>query len=231
MTPEFKPFPKISRWANSKIAIAEKIDGTNGVISIGKFAGCPEDSAVDPTILCAIGVMSTFSPETGYSESWVLRAGSRNRWLTRAADNYGFAKWVQENDRELMMLGEGMHYGEWFGSGIQHGYGLPNGDKRFALFNTGRWVYMSAGVYDKNSVDHTKTPVVVNGLTVVPQLYYGPARDAGGNCMIEQTAKRLQFGGSEAVRGYDNPEGVMVYFEAMKQYAKVPFDPSPKGQI
>ncbi len=53
MTPEFKPFPKISRWANSKIAITEKIDGTNGVISIGKFAGCPEDSAVDPTILCA----------------------------------------------------------------------------------------------------------------------------------------------------------------------------------
>ena len=51
-------------------------------------------------------------------------AGSRNRWLTIADDNYGFARWVQAHEEELRVgLGIGRHFGEWWGSGIVNWYG------------------------------------------------------------------------------------------------------------
>lgn len=243
MTPYFQGFPKIGRWANSKIAITEKIDGTNASIAISRFAGSAADAyAVDPTVLLAVDGLSEISVERGCDaagnpidveverpRSFVLRAGSRTRWITPAADNYGFASWAHENAHELMALGEGVHYGEWWGNGIQRKYGSEL--KYFSLFNTGRWADTPDGVYDKSSGNPLKRPINVDRLAVVPQLYYGPLRDASGACMIEQTAKRLQFAGSQAFPGFDDPEGVMVYFEALKTYAKVPFDPRPKGQI
>lgn len=242
MTPEYVPFPKIGRWANNKIAITEKIDGTNACIQIGRFSGSASDAlAVDPTVLYAVEALPLIDVQRGCDEqgnefdveinlprSFVVRAGSRTRWITPAADNYGFARWVQENARELMALGEGTHYGEWWGLGIQRRYGAEA--KYFSLFNTGRWVDTPNGVYDKLSGNPLKKPIVVEGLSVVPQLYYGPMRDASGRCMIEETMRRLQFSGSEAHKGYKDPEGVMVYFEALKSYCKAPFDPLPKGQ-
>ena len=38
--------------------------------------------------------------------------GSRTRWITPENDNYGFAKWCLDNKDELMLLGEGRHFGE-----------------------------------------------------------------------------------------------------------------------
>ena len=64
--------------------------------------------------------------------------GSRTRWITPEDDNYGFAKWALAHKDELMALGPGRHFGEWWGSGCQRGYGLTNGEKRFSLFNTSR---------------------------------------------------------------------------------------------
>lgn len=66
-----------------------------------------------------------------------MRAGSRSRWITPEADNFGFAKWVADNAEELRRLGPGYHYGEWWGAGIQRRYGLT--EKRFSLFNVSRW--------------------------------------------------------------------------------------------
>src|SRR4051812_15171611 len=64
-------------------------------------------------------------------------AGSRSQWLIDS-DNYGFGRWVKDNADDLAaMLGPGTHFGEWFGQGIQRGYGL--GEKRFYLFQTGRY--------------------------------------------------------------------------------------------
>lgn len=51
--------------------------------------------------------------------------GSRTRWITPDSDNFGFSRWAHENRDELMLLGPGHHFGEWWGSGIQRGYGLP----------------------------------------------------------------------------------------------------------
>jgi hypothetical protein len=64
--------------------------------------------------------------------------GSRNRWVTPGKqDNYGFSRWAHEHKDELMTLGPGRHFGEWWGLGIQRGYGLQ--EKRFSLFATHRW--------------------------------------------------------------------------------------------
>ena len=51
-----------------------------------------------------------------------VRAASRTRWITPQDDNYGFAKWVQENEEYLRELGEGLHFGEWWGKGINRNY-------------------------------------------------------------------------------------------------------------
>lgn len=63
--------------------------------------------------------------------------GSRTRWITPTDDNFGFSGWAYYNKEELLKLGPGHHFGEWWGSGIQRGYGLK--EKRFSLFNTFRW--------------------------------------------------------------------------------------------
>ena len=62
---------------------------------------------------------------------------SRTRWITPADDNYGFSKWAHENKDDLMSLGIGKHFGEWWGAGIQRCYDQDR--KRFSLFNTLKW--------------------------------------------------------------------------------------------
>jgi hypothetical protein len=242
-TPAFVGFPKIGRWSKNKIVITEKIDGTNGLISISRAYVVGDDDGADPASLVEQAIEAQLRDPTvlyavrgEYNMSvFTVRAGSRERWITPAADNYGFARWVKENAAELVGLGEGNHFGEWWGSGIQRKYGLSGSDKRFSLFNVGRWAESPHGVYDKSNPDSAKAPIAVPGLGVVPTIYYGDMRDASGRCMIEESLRRLQFGGSLAVPGFKGagkagPEGVMVYFEALKSYTKVPFETTHKGQ-
>ena len=47
------------------------------------------------------------------SEEGIILAGSRTRWITTQDDNFGFAKWVEENKEELLKLGAGRHFGAW----------------------------------------------------------------------------------------------------------------------
>ena len=60
-------------------------------------------------------------------EDGQIIAGSRTRWITPDSDNFGFARWGEQHRVELAALGPGRHFGEWWGSGIQRGYGLENG--------------------------------------------------------------------------------------------------------
>ncbi len=103
MEPEFQAWPKIPRWENESYVITEKIDGTNGCIII-----------------------------TDYGD---IFAQSRSKILdeTKAGDNFGFCKWVVGNKDDLLKLGVGYHYGEWWGQGIQRNYGMT--EKVFSLFN------------------------------------------------------------------------------------------------
>lgn len=129
----------------------------------------------------------------------VIRAGSRNRWITPESDNFGFAKWVAANAQELLKLGPGHHYGEWWGQGIQRRYGLDH--KRFSLFNTQRWA------------DPAVRPACCH---VVPLLAIGPQ-----DRTVEVALERLRTEGSIAAPGFMDPEGVVVYHTAARSLFKV----------
>lgn len=118
--------------------------------------------------------------------------GSRNRWITPEADNFGFARWALENKGELLKLGPGRHFGEWWGSGIQRGYGLK--EKRFSLFNTARWT------------EETK-PACCH---VVPVLYRGEFNTE----IVEDVLWMLVSQGSQAVPGFRKPEGIVCFHVA-----------------
>lgn len=128
---------------------------------------------------------------------------SRNRIISVDDDNAGFARWAQENRNELMLLGPGHHFGEWWGKGIQRGYGMNN--KRFSLFNTSRWA------------DDNIRPKCCH---VVPVLYQGVFSEAE----IRNALERLDSGGSVASRGFMSPEGVIVYHTAANLMFKVTID-------
>jgi hypothetical protein len=192
---DFVPYPKTPRLKRD-VVITEKLDGTNAQIVISRPAG---GEAHDPN--CIISD----------DEKLVMRVGSRTRWISpgKDTDNYGFAGWVERNADELFKLGEGQHFGEWYGNGIQRGYGLDH--KRFALFNTARW-----GAHNPN------TPACCE---VVPVLAHCGMQD------IDHVLKSLEDNGSSAVRGYHRPEGIIVYHSASRQVFKVLIenDDQPKG--
>lgn len=143
------------------------------------------------------------------SESGVVRAGSRSRWITPEADNFGFARWVADHAEALARLGPGHHYGEWYGAGIQRRYGLDH--RRFALFNAGRWS------------DERDRPECCG---VVPILAEGI-----GESVIDGALERLRTSGSVAVPGFMRPEGVVVWHSASGSLYKVILegDDVPKG--
>lgn len=122
-----------------------------------------------------------------------LIAGSRTRWITPAMDNHGFAKWVQANRDELLTLGPGTHFGEWWGSGIQRGYGLK--EKKFSLFNVAKW----RGVQPKCC-------------DVVPVLWEGSMDDIGEG--ISASMDILRKYGSFAAPCFMRPEGIVIYHTA-----------------
>jgi hypothetical protein len=169
---EFISFPKIPRQENLRVAITEKIDGTNAQIV--------------------------------FNEDGTWLAGSRNRWLSEDEDNFGFYKYVLANHERLRhMLGVGRHYGEWWGMGIQRGYGLR--EKRFSIFEY-----------------HPEWPGDPEiGLGQVPVLYQGKLA-AGTLLDVEQ---KLLFEGSMAAPGFMRPEGFVVrYLDVPRFITKVLFD-------
>ena len=90
----------------------------------------------------------------------IVAVGSRSRWITpgKDTDNYGFAGWVEQNRAELLGLGDGTHFGEWWGSGIQRNYGLT--EKRFSLPSTdhSRAVAGRGQTQDRGTVQSYQAP-------------------------------------------------------------------------
>lgn len=142
-----------------------------------------------------------------YIDGLTVLAGSRTRWITVGDDNYGFAAWVLKNAPELISaLGNGRHYGEWYGSGINAGYGMK--ERRFALFNPVRWVPLR---------DAGALPA---GVDVVPVLYSGPWTDT----IVTETMDCLRVEGSRLVPGYSKPEGVVIWFDRSRVMMKRTFE-------
>lgn len=116
--------------------------------------------------------------------------GSRTRWITPANDNHGFAAWAAANKSELLKLGPGRHFGEWWGAGIQRRYGMT--EKVFSLFNVSRWE------------DDAVRPGCCR---TVPVLYRGVFND---DC-VSWALGVLRELGSSAAPGFMQPEGIVLY--------------------
>jgi hypothetical protein len=200
---EFQGWPKTPRLFRD-IVVTEKIDGTNAAIIIEQVAEVDQSAAF---------AYVTLDTELG-AVRFAVAAQSRKRLITPESDNFGFATWVQENAADLVrLLGPGRHFGEWWGKGIQRGYGLD--ERRFSLFNVAR---------------HGATALDSQGLLhVVPILYHGPFSEVG----IKFTLHTLAQEGSVAAPGFDKPEGVVVYHAAARQSFKVLLenDDIPKGLV
>ena len=135
---------------------------------------------------------------------------SRTKWITPENDNAGFSRWAHEHKEELMKLGPGHHFGEWWGLGIQRKYNQTC--KRFSLFNTFLWS------------DPAVRPACCD---VVPVLYEGMFDQRA----IEDAIATLQIEGSKAAPGFMQPEGIIIYHQAAKLYLKKTLvnDEKPKG--
>jgi hypothetical protein len=149
-------------------------------------------------------------------ENGEFRVGSRTRWITPADDNYGFAKWAHAHRDELMALGPGHHYGEWWGQGIQRNYSQTR--KRWSLFNTHRWGDGAA----------MPRPACCD---VVPVLYCGPLEEHGVMKGVKAALLHLIETGSAAAPGFMNPEGIVIFHAASKTLFKKTLhnDEKPKG--
>lgn len=146
-----------------------------------------------------------------FDEEGNWAAQSRKRLITPEDDNFGFAKWVADNHLTLWNdLGPGIHFGEWWGHGIQRGYGLDH--RRFSLFNTTRW----GGI-----------KFITPHLTTVPVLVEGPFRTSE----ISFATLMLGMTGSAAAPGFRDAEGVVVFHVAANQMFKVTLenDDQPKS--
>ena len=136
--------------------------------------------------------------------------GSRKRWITPESDNYGFSRWAHDHKTELMKLGTGRHFGEWWGSGCQRGYGLQNGEKRFSLFNVVRWCLHNETPQEIPTFDPriVKTQdVLPECVGLVPVLWRGNFDDLDVNTILAD----LEANGSRAVPGFMRPEGIVVF--------------------
>lgn len=143
-------------------------------------------------------------------EDGSMRVGSRTRWITPDDDNHGFVRWAREHETELVCgLGIGTHYGEWWGPGIQRGYGQR--EKRFSLFNTTRW-------------DDSVRPACCH---VVPTLYAGTMSESA----IEIALDRLRSQGSYASPGFMRPEGIVIFHVPSRTMFKktIEIDEEPKN--
>lgn len=191
---EFEAWPKIPRLGNETVQVTEKIDGTNAAVII-----LPYISDHNPLIDAGQAKLVEYDkPDAMFT--FATQSRKRFIWPGKQTDNAGFAAWAWENMHPLIdTLGYGKHFGEWYGAGIQHGYGLK--EKRFALFNASRWQDL--------------TGAEVPGIGVVPVLYDGPFADLDGPDVrnpVKESIESLRQHGSLAVPGYMSPEGVIAYF-------------------
>ena len=140
-------------------------------------------------------------------ENGEFLTGSKTRWITPQDDNSGFSKWAHENKAELMTLGAGRHYGEWWGQGIQRKYGMDR--KVFSLFNSFRWGENRPSC-----------------CSVVPVLWQGDFTLLD----IGSVMSHLKQTGSKASPGFMNPEGVVVFHTAANIGFKKTFEKDNTGK-
>lgn len=182
------------------------------------FVGFPKISRLNRDVVVSEKIDGTNAQVWISDDGTEVRAGSRTRWITPQSDNFGFASWVETNKDEILKLGPGSHFGEWFGRGIQRGYGLQ--ERRFSLFNVARWS------------DASTRPKCCG---VVPTLWTGLMEDffqyRGNDSVFDEIMDNLRTKGSVAVPGFLKPEGIVIFHTASSTLYKKTLegDEKPKG--
>ena len=185
---------QIPRFFDSKVVVTEKIDGTNAQIFIK--------------------LVDSENPDEQKCEMFV---GSRTKWITPDDDNYGFAKWAYANEEELIAtLGQGAHFGEWWGQGIQRKYDMDR--KVFSLFNVHRWGELWNHDPGESLCDvvpfkifelsefGSEEPITMDTILDESQHYF-----------MRQSRAAEKYG-----KSFDNPEGYCIWHDRSRQIFKVP---------
>lgn len=141
-----------------------------------------------------------------------LLVGSRTRWITPENDNFGFAAWVKAHEDEVRKLGPGRHFGEWWGKGIQRGYGVA--DKRLSLFNVSRWCLHGhepkTTIHPDPKIPPKTQDVLPECIGLVPILWEGEFCTSHASGALTALASI----GSKAAPGFMDPEGIVVFHVA-----------------
>lgn len=162
---EFKSFSSLIRLDKTQVEVTQKLHGSNASVWIYKDIS---------------GVMQ-------------VKAAKRTSFLESGEDNFGFRVFVEERAQQFIdLLGEGVHWGEWCGPGINSGEGLTQ--KRFVLFNTAK-----ADAPRPDRVD------------VVPVLWRGALEDLN----INEIMNKLKTEGSVYVPGFMRPEGIVIHIRGL----------------
>ena len=221
----FEPFPKVPRLFRD-CTITEKIDGTNAQVIVEPVL--PNESLGE--FEKRVGHTPLLYTTDNTSTIVGVFAGSRSRIITpgKGTDNSGFAQWVLQNGVGLACtLGQGRHFGEWWGQGVQ-GNPYKIEGKRFSLFNAGRWtsVYNNQLKAMQNGQDVTPekgigTECIESSIChVVPLLFQGVFSSPRADYYIDF----LRRFGSRTVEHIAKAEGIIIYHEAAKQVFKVTCD-------
>ena len=191
------------------------------------FSGFPKIARFNRTVVVTEKIAGT-NAQVYITPNGQFYVGSRNRWITPENDNFGFARWAYDRKDELMQLGPGRHFGEWWGSGIQRGYGFKNGERFFSLFNTVRWCLHDSEPQPIPTGDPriTKTQDVLPACCgLVPVLWSGVMAHLDTDYIMTL----LQTQGSMAVQGFMNPEGIVIFHTASNTAFKMTYDDNHKG--
>jgi hypothetical protein len=189
-----------------------------------EFQGFPKLPRLSREVLVTEKIDGT-NAQVYITEDGQLFAGSRKRWLTPEADNFGFAAWCRDNKDELLTLGPGRHFGEWWGSGIQRGYNQP--ERWFSLFNVARWkkAYM---IHERYSNVELDTAVEAPRCCWVVPLICTLAEPC--SITTDDVMSNLRERGSYASPGYMNPEGIVLYHTAANVGFKKTFEHDRTGK-
>jgi hypothetical protein len=193
------------------VIITEKLDGTNACVVIERID--PSESKPMPNR--ALRVLN----QDGIH--YAVYAQSRNRLITPDSDNAGFAKWVEKNYQELFyVLGEGRHYGEWWGQGIGRKYDMK--DKVFSVFNTAAWYSENMGTVATRADRAMQVKANIEAVPVIAQIQFNEEE-------IRRHAENLYQRGSVATlthtgERFAKPEGICIYHKAADTVFKYTFD-------
>lgn len=206
----FEKFPSLTRFSHGW-TITEKLDGTNACVLIVPIIG---GLITDPVTDQRRGIFD--GGLIWHDENFAVFAQSRKKLITPTDDNAGFARFVLDNAPALVeTLGEGRHFGEWVGKGInKRQYGLPY--KAFALFNTTRWD------------EPARQGLLPERVTVVPTLASGYMGEPGAE--FARLMDDLKANGSRFAPGFMDPEGIVMRHGPSGTLFKKTFDYDEQGK-